>query len=235
MNNQQLEQMSWKVSTIKDALGTQTIRNQVLKKLINANTQRKGIIYGKTFGSGDYKESTKYCSKILQCLKDKQRKERYLIFTATNEPDRLTNETHFQSYIVDFQLKKLHIFDPARTKNGSGVYQGYVTQEVVIPKLQTEFECVYEVADYTPQTDMRDTFCQSWSLWMVIHFLNSEFTLPFRQKYKILYNFFIMLLNNFPSICKILKQEQATGYSCELVPIETETRAKFFLLENFET
>ena len=44
-----------------------------------------------------------------------------------------------------------------------------------------------------------------------------------------------MLLNNFPSICKILKQEQATGSSCELVPIETETRAKFFLLENFET
>jgi len=41
MNNQQLEQMSWKIFKIKDALGTQTIRNQILKKLINANTQRK--------------------------------------------------------------------------------------------------------------------------------------------------------------------------------------------------
>lgn len=227
--------MSWKIHYMKEILGMEDIRNEILEKFIFKKVQKKGIIFGKTFGVDNYNEINPYCDSILKLLEDANRKERYLIFTATNIPDPYTKETHYQSFVVDFETRQLFIFDPAkrRRRQGVAIYTGFVTDLVVVPKLQHVLTPKFEIPTVTPQLTVTDTFCQTWSLWMVIHFLNSKYTLEKESKYKTLYAFYQQLVK-LTSICNEMKRKPKTGKNCTFPLVRTEDQAKFFLLDNFD-
>lgn len=234
---QELQQLSWKIHYLKMALGLEEVRNEVLRKMLKRSVLAEGVIFGKTFGADTYRDAASYCSNdIVQLLDDVNRTERYLLFTATNTPARYTRETHYQGYVVDFQKKVIHVFDPAKRKAGQGeaTYQGFVTELTIIPILQTKFRFIYEIPAETPQMTETDTFCQSWSLWMMIQFLNKNFQQSMRYKYKKLYNFYRQLLHDFPTICHELERMAKTGRNCTLPPISTENQAVLYLLENFD-
>lgn len=322
-SEQQNNRMSWRIHCIKEALGHEDIRNEILEKFIDTNIQQEGIIFGQTFGIENYKQCLPYCQKIIKWSKvRKQSKEnwiqqrasqleqnqtekvkrqlkkhsqklrtmpsrsvkkvtpndktikkstgsrnlkkvaaneyktlyrnlfgadgkssgdenpqekRYLIFTATNPPDIRTRETHYQSYIVDFNYNIIHIFDPAKAKKGKSIYTGYITNSIMklFQDKNTEFILQHEfVKNATPQKTTKDTFCQSWSLWMIIHFMNGEFSLQNDQKYKIFYNFYKEVVK-IKSVCDYVKEHKETGNNCHLPSIHSEQEAKFYLLDNF--
>ena len=224
MDQKELTNISWKLYYLKELLGFKTNRNDILKYFVSTDN----VCFGETFGIDTYNEVGKYCEKIIN-----KKNCRYLLFTATNPPNKFTNETHYQSYIIDYLENKLYIFDPAKRRKGLATYSGYVTNSVVIPSLKQKFKPIFMIPALTPQMNKMDTYCQTWSLWMMIHFLNGTFDQPMNCKYLKLYNFFQELLKHFPKFCTSLKKRIKCGYNCNLPEITTEKEARFYLLENF--
>jgi hypothetical protein len=224
MNQKELIDISWRLHYLKELLGLKSIRNDIVKKFLSQND----ICFGETFGIETYDKVEKYCKIIMN-----PKSCRYLVFTATNPPDKITNETHYQSYVIDYKERKLYIFDPAKRGKGLPTYSGYITSSIVVPILRQNFQPVFMIPRITPQTNKKDTYCQTWSLWMVIQFFNENFDQPMDHKYMKLYTFYQEILIQFPKICTSLRRRVKCGRSCILPEITTEQQARFYLLENF--
>jgi len=201
--------ISWVLYCLREVLGYEHIRIAILKnELVTAKPPN--LIYGPTFAQEYNPKSLEtYLSSILK-LKNKR-----VLFTASNLPDLKTQETHYQSFIVDTKDKTVLMIDPARKISGKGIYPPIVSREVIRP--------YFENANYTVswidtssacQIKLHDVFCQSWSLYLQIQAtLNPDIRIEIpksqNKKYELLLDFFHKIIS-YPEVCLELKNEFKT-------------------------
>jgi hypothetical protein len=212
--------ISWLLHSLKIVLGDESIRRYIIlhynPKLTNKSKQcirtfDAFVPVGKT-REHKAQQIVRYCNKMIK-------KNDTVVFTATNiQRDKYDSETHFQSYIVDNNSKKVLVVDPAfdNSKDGKGIYFAEVSNEVVIPFFQsmgytTQFVCLSNPA----QVSDDDIFCQSWSLYILLQQLKNKkwidpcLDIPFEQinKYAVLLNFYKQIFADMPELCENLETE----------------------------
>jgi hypothetical protein len=214
--------ISWLLHSMKILLGDESIRRYIILKY-NPTIKNKAKTCIRTFNafiprgktrSDKANQIVKFCDKMLT-------KKGTVVFTATNiQRNSLDNETHYQSYILDNDAKKIIIVDPAydRTKeNGVGIYMAEVSNEVIIPFFTSKgyaFKFVYLTKPAQICED--DVFCQSWSLYILLEKLKNNvfvhdvsFEIPEDQldKYDMLLEFYKKIFADMPELISNLQTE----------------------------
>lgn len=198
---------SWVLFALRRVFGYEDIRNMILKKFIK---EKKGIVFGKTFGAENTETQLKtYLKKIV----NSKTKQKYLLFTASNQA--FEGETHYQTFVVDYDKKHLWAIDPASKMGKEGIYAAYAATETIMPFFREKgWETRFVELKNACQTTMDDIFCQSWSLWLQLRFLNLlvegnkslvvSVPKPLVSRYKDLLTFYQECIQ-IPNVCKELK------------------------------
>ena len=220
--------ISWLLHSIKIVFGDESIRRYIIVKY-NDKLTNKAKKYIRTFDAfvktGKTREDKaneirKFCEQVSE-------RAGTVVFTATNiQKNKLDNETHFQSYILDNENKKLLVIDPAYDKSkerSAGIYMAEVSNEVVMPLFESKgYVCDFVPLSSPAQICDGDVFCQSWSLYILLQkikkneFLyNTSFDIPDEQldKYDMLLGFYKQIFTYLPELADNLKTE----YEAEIV------------------
>jgi len=223
--------VSWVLYSLREVLGYEHIRTSILKsELVSAKSPT--IIYGPTF-SQEYNPNDleSYLSSVLK-LKNKR-----VLFTASNLPDIQTQETHYQTYIVDTSKKTVLMIDPARKSSGKVIYTPIVSRTVVRPYFENAGYTVSWIDTSSAcQIKLHDVFCQSWSLYLQIQaILNPgvRIDIPKSQnkKYELLLNFFQKIIT-YSDVCGELKTEFKALITTAKPKNITATEKKYMLLQD---
>lgn len=214
--------ISWVLHSIKIVLGDESIRRYIIL-FYNHEITNKGKKYIRTFDAFVQKGKTRQdkADTIIKYCEDICKKKDIVVFTATNiQQNRFDNETHFQSYIVDNNVKKLLVSDPAYdiTKEGeSGIYMAEVSNEVIIPFFANKgYNTCFVQLTSPAQVCEGDVFCQSWSLYILLQKLkNKEYIhdisleIPDKQinKYDMLLCFYKQIFTDMPELGDNLRTE----------------------------
>lgn len=211
--------ISWLLHALKIILGDESIRRYII---LNYYPKLKKK-YTRTFNAFVKERETREdkAKQIIDYCEDISTKKYTVVFTATNiQQNSLDLETHFQSYIVDNSKKLLVVIDPAFDNKkllNAGIYMAEVSLEVVIPFFQSKEYTIQFASLTTPaQISEGDVFCQSWSLYILLHELkdnnyvhNSAFEIPKTQidKYDMLLQFYKQIITDIPELRDNLKTE----------------------------
>jgi hypothetical protein len=198
--------VSWVLYSLREVLGYEHIRTTILKnELVYAKSP--SLIYGPTFAQEYNPENLKsYLGSILKV------KNKRVLFTASNLPDLQTQETHYQTYIVDTSNKTVLMIDPARKVSGKGIYPPIVSREVIRPYFENAGYTVSWIDTSSAcQIKLHDVFCQSWSLYLQIQAilnpgLRIEIPKSQNKKYELLLSFFQKIIT-YPEVCNTLMTE----------------------------
>ena len=214
--------ISWLLHSLKIVLGDEGIRRYITL-FYYPEIKNRAKKHMRTFNAFIQKGKTRqdkmdkikaFCNEILK-NKDTT------LFTATNiQQDKFDNETHFQSFILDNNSKKMLVIDPAYDKtneNNAGIYMAEVAYEVIIPFFKNEEYTIEFINLSTPaQISEGDVFCQSWSLYILLQKLkNNEykydvsFEIPKQQidKYDMLLEFYKQIFTDMPELGRNLLTE----------------------------
>ena len=213
--------ISWLLHSIKILLGDESIRRYIILKY---NPELKYKNHIKTFNAfikpgktreHKHKEIKKYLQAISRLKKD------IVVFTATNVlQDEEDIETHFQSFIVDNNNKKVYGIDPAYNKNEEdfiGIYYAEILHDTIKPFFENKQYQFHLVRLSRPaQTTTDDVFCQSWSLLILLKIMENkdyekdvEIYIPSRKldKYHMLLEFYKQIFMDMPELLDNLKAE----------------------------
>jgi hypothetical protein len=213
--------ISWLLHSIKILLGDESIRRYIILKY---NPELKYKNHIKTFDAfikpgktreHKHKEIKKYLQAISILKKDN------VVFTATNvQQDEEDIETHFQSFIVDNNNKKVYGIDPAYNKNEEdfiGIYYAEILHDVIKPFFENKQYAFHLVRLSRPaQTTTDDVFCQSWSLLILLKIMKNkdyekdvEIHIPSKKldKYHMLLEFYKQIFIDMPELLDNLKAE----------------------------
>jgi hypothetical protein len=198
--------ISWIVYCLRILLGDEKVRNIIQNRIL----QNDKIYYGKTFGidNGNKEKRNIIITQYLDFIIKVENKD-YATFTISNHPDLITEETHYQGFMIDYKNKKLYIFDPAFTTKGSGIYKPYISEDLVLPFFESNsWKTEFIVFSNPCQTNQRDVFCQTWSLIMIIKMLNYNYNdIPIKEKdkYVVLAEFYRQIIE-IPEIYNIFEE-----------------------------
>lgn len=201
--------ISWALHAMKSMLGIKTVRNQILKYFY---PDIKNLAKANTFDAFDPPDKiVKYAESIMNVVP-------YVVFTASNMAEAVAEpETHYQTFYVDNKDKKVYAIDPARKKGNDGIYTPYVSRNLLQPLFEKHGYTFTFIEMTNPaQSSIRDVFCQSWSLYILLEILNKgvhDVCIPKLQleRYDVLLTFYKEILN-IPTIPETLKKE----YTSEL-------------------
>ena len=234
--------VSWVLHALKIVLGDESIREEIilhyspdlhkgnltkLKRIGNDNHKHHVITFNAFIESGKTREDK--IDKIRDYLEKIVEMPGTVAFTATNvQQDENDFETHFQSFIIDNDAKRVLIIDPAydkTKKSGKGIYHAEIAREILKPffkflNMDLEEEDEYKVRflklTNPAQIAHDDVFCQSWSLFILNSLLENdayksarEFKIPASQmdKYDMILGFYKRIFNDIPSLRGYLKAE----------------------------
>ncbi len=234
--------VSWVLHALKIVLGDESIREEIimhynpdlhkgnltrLKRIGNVNHDHHVITFNAFIESGKTREDK--IEKIHDYLEKIVEMPGTVAFTATNvQQDENDFETHFQSFIVDNDAKRVTMIDPAYNKkkrSGKGIYHAEIAREIVKPffkflNMDLEEEDEYKVRflklTNPAQIAHDDVFCQSWSLFMLNSLLENDaykttqkFKIPTSQmdKYDMILKFYKRIFTDIPSLRGYLKAE----------------------------
>jgi len=231
--------ISWLLHSIKILLGDESIRRYMILNL-NPNFKNNSVKDLRTFDAfvkpGKTREDKN--KEIETYLKRVIKLKGIVVFTATNVQQHDKDmETHFQSYIIDNENKKIYVIDPAFNKNGErfvGIYYAEVTHEVIKPFFEEKkYEVKFVHLSKQAQTTTDDVFCQSWSLLILLSLLENknyktvmEVKIPTKKidKYKMLLGFYQTMFNHMPDLRENLRTEYEGSIIEAKFSKEEETR-----------
>ena len=238
---------SWVLHALKIILGDESIRQQILlhyhPELHKGNiTKLKSVgnkqNHVKTFNAfiepGKTREDK--FEKIRIFLRTVIKLKGTVVFTASNiQYDEDDVETHYQTFIVDNDAKKVYIIDPAndRTVNkndakykksktilvsGQGIYYAQVAHEIIKTFFEQNTDYIVELVQlsYPAQIIENDVFCQSWSLYILDQLLENDaykksavVKIPETQinKYDKILGFYKRIIRNIPNLSEYLTAE----------------------------
>ena len=232
---------SWVTNILKQVVGTGEMRNRILKYYLR--NHNKNIIYGPTFSVGETeKQLFAFFKKITSVIKKGDNK--IILFTINNSfgnKDKILQETHYQTFIVDTRKKVIIMIDPSRKSNKIGIYSPYASMLVYFYFHKYCRECKifwlnlkYPLQlSFTKKEDM-DVFCQSWSLYLqkeailenVIDNPSTIIDIPKKldEKYSLLANFYRDIIK-IPSVKKYAQQRWKHLDSNDEVILEINKRS----------
>jgi len=197
--------VSWVLYVIREIVGISTLRNNILEAFINEHSQ---VEFGKTFGADSRPiELQKF---LENKIRQQGRGKRFFVFSGINRPR--SGETHYQGFIIDYKNRILYIADPAWKGDGPGIYKPFLALEQVIPFFKkNNFNCQFILTSYPCQTSPEDVFCQSWSLYLMIEFLNNighiiQIPPSQIQRYGILLKFYQDISGRVADFCPLLRE-----------------------------
>lgn len=238
---------SWVLHALKIILGDESIRQQILlhyhPELHKGNiTKLKSVgnkqNHVKTFNAfiepGKTREDK--FEKIRIFLRTVIKLKGTVVFTASNiQYDEDDVETHYQTFIVDNDAKRVYIIDPAndRTVNkndakykksktilvsGQGIYYAQVAHEIIKTFFEQNTDYIVELVQlsYPAQIIENDVFCQSWSLYILDQLLENDaykkstvVKIPETQinKYDKILGFYKRIIRNIPNLSEYLTAE----------------------------
>ncbi len=220
--------ISWAIEAMKTVLGYEDVRNTIVKHYFPQIDNPEEM---RTFDAfQQYKtppfidkamEITDYCEDIIEDDGVKG----ILVMTASNiqdcEKDRFT---HYQSFIIDKDMKRVYAIDPASKENGIGIYEAAITETVVLPIFRShDYECQFVSLSHPAQTNKGDVFCQTWTMVILLKALEQIYKKnnkkkyigvidipaprPKINKYRILLEFYKYILENVPEVGRELTIE----------------------------
>lgn len=235
--------VSWMLHALKILLGDESIRRYIILYYFPrfANSSKKCIRTFDAFVEVGKKRADK-ANEILRYCNRMSTKPGTVVFTASNiQRNRCDNETHFQSYIIDNDLKRLFVIDPAFDSR-AGIYTAEISHDVIVPFYTRKGYDTCFVSLSTPaQINVDDVFCQSWTLYILLaklhrdeYKINSRFDIPHDQldKYDMLIAFYRQLFTDMPELGENLRIEyegeilESRGPN-RLLKIEKEALLKF--------
>jgi hypothetical protein len=192
-------------------MGLEDIRNAILKKFCQ-HTQKRPLVFGKTFGS---ESQTRHVLDYVQELLIKYTHTSTLVvFHGINPPQ--SGETHYQTFLLDFETHTALVIDPAMTWKKSqgkyiqepGTYKPFLALNTLLPFLKTHsFETSFMRTTHPCQDCEDDIFCQSWTMYVLVQFLCQRRTQPITipcdqvKRYRILLRFFQQIFSLIPELC----------------------------------
>lgn len=223
--------ISWALEAIKNVLGYEDIRNIIIQKYF---PHIENAVEMRTFDAfQQYQmppfidkalEITDYCEDIIE----DENVKGIVVMTAANIQHSANDRyTHYQSFIINKDLKQVYAIDPASKEDGIGIYKAAISETVVLPIFRShDYNCEFVSLTYPAQTNKKDVFCQTWTLIILIKILERIYTNPSKQlgiidipaprpkinKYKILIDFYKEILTNIPEI----KRELGIEYIMEI-------------------
>ena len=235
--------ISWLLHSLKILLGDESIRRyRILQKFPKLKHNLKKDI--RTFNpfvkrrktrQDKHAEIEKYLEYIVK-LTD------IVVFTATNvQRNDEDNETHYQSFIVDNDNKKVYTIDPAFNKKEEGfigIYYAEITHDVIKPFLVSHgYEFNFVRLERPAQSTTNDVFCQSWSLLILLEILennkyqeeNLEVKIPKIKiaRYKKMLDFYKDIFKSMPELQDNLQEEYIGAINdCETSESENDDTNK---------
>lgn len=202
--------VSWVLYALRATYEREEIRNLILANELK--TLGNNVVYGKTF-SNEYKlpDLKNYLQQVIKTPDNK-----IYLFTVSNRPDLKSSETHYQTFIVLKYIKKIYAIDPARTKEGEGIYAPHAGNYILEYFKKNGFETAWNPVEHACQVITDDVFCQTWSLLLQLEMVkkivsNETLTvcIPMSQdkKYELLLRFYKNNSLKYPNICVALKEE----------------------------
>jgi hypothetical protein len=211
----------WILRSLREIMGIKENRQSIILDFIkNQNIQNvfQEIHLTDPFRTDD-KTVFELCDSIIKTPNTDINK--IFIFTGTNLPDQTTFETHYNTFIVNNITKKVFIIDPAakfnkRKEFRKGIYTPYIGYTVQKYFKSKGYNANFVQLSNPAQTNYKDVFCQTWSVLILLLFLkkiaetnsynNIIIDVPNNDndKHKLLFDFYIQILNKFPDMSKEL-------------------------------
>jgi hypothetical protein len=218
--------ISWALEAMKTVLGYEDVRNAIIKHYFPQIENPEEM---RTFDAFQQYETppfidkameiTDYCEDIIE----DDGVTGVLVMTAANIQDSAKDRfTHYQSFIIDKDSKKVHVIDPASKENGVGIYEAAITETVVLPIFRShDYDCQFVSLTHPAQTNKGDVFCQTWTLVILLKALEKMYShsnkfigvidipapRPKLKKYSMLLEFFKNILENVPEVGRELAIE----------------------------
>jgi hypothetical protein len=217
--------ISWVLHAIKIVLGYEDVRRDILKEF---HPKIRNIEYYRMFDGDPESDRTPGLEKykeIQEHLMESLNRQPYILFTACNMKDPDTGETHYQSFYMNNKRREIYVIDPAKPKKGYGIYYPEVAILVVRNFAKANGYAFRFLGSTCPaQTSLDDVFCQSWTMYMLLHGLEFGFENPVQMpklqfdKYNVLLSFYKEILKKIPSTVEDLR----TTYYEELLSEENK-------------
>lgn len=229
--------ISWLLHSIKIILGDESIRRYIILNTIHylKHTLKKDIRTFDPFVKKNKTRQDKY--KIIEKYLDYViTLDDIIVFTATNvQQHENDNETHYQSFIVDNDNKKVYVIDPAfdkKQENYIGIYYAEVTHESIKPYFETNgYNVSFIHLERPAQSTKNDVFCQTWSLLILLEILENnkykEHSLEIKipklklERYKKLLDFYKAIFKNMPELQENLREEYKGSISDAATAFDT--------------
>ena len=151
---------SWILYSLRELLGTQVVRNRLLKIVYS---KKPNIVIGKTFGSeSSYKDLGTYVKKILN-----NKTKKLYFFTSSNLSSDYRGEfqTHYQTFVLDKMNKKLYAYDPSYDARSDKSLYKTIATDFLNNLVEKYGYTTYKISPgEAMQISKQDVFCQTWSL-----------------------------------------------------------------------
>lgn len=213
--------ISWALEAMKTVLGYEEVRNTIIKYYYPQIDNPEEMRTFDAFQQYDTPpfidkalEITDYCEDVIE----DDGVEGIVVMTAANiQISPRDNMTHYQSFIIDKDEKRVYAVDPAAKAQGFGIYEAAVSQTIVFPIFRSHgYKCEFVSLTHPAQSNKGDVFCQTWTLVILLKVLEKIFQTgekksfsgaidipaprPKINKYKMLLEFFKNILENIPSV-----------------------------------
>jgi hypothetical protein len=218
--------ISWALEAMKIVLGYEDVRNAIVRHYFPQIENPEEMRTFDAFQQYDTPpfidkamEITDYCEDIIE----DDGVTGVLVMTAANIQDHAKDRfTHYQSFIIDKDIKQVYAIDPASKENGVGIYEAAITETVVLPIFRSHgYNCQFVSLSHPAQTNKGDVFCQTWTLVIMLKALekmykhNKKFIgvidipapRPKINKYRLLLDFYKDILKNVQTVCRELEFE----------------------------
>jgi hypothetical protein len=205
----------WVLFSLRSTLERGDVREAILRKLLDRSVY---IVGDPLSPERNYSELTPILKSFVNDIENP-----IIVFSAANLRDPETKETHYQSFILNKRERTLTCIDPAATSSGDGIYTPYVAQRISKFLASKKYTTIIPPVGFACQSSPTDIFCQTWSVILLHHFLNSHS--PFfprggrapndREKGEILLKFY---RDNLEIICEKLHEEYRANLRSDIFP-----------------
>jgi hypothetical protein len=220
--------ISWALEAIKTVLGYEDVRNAIVKHYFPQIENPEEM---RTFDAFQQYETPPFIDKALEITEycediiTDDAVSGVLVMTAANIQDSARDRfTHYQSFIIDKDLKKVYAIDPASKERGVGIYEAAITETVVLPIFRSyDYDCRFVSLSHPAQTNKGDVFCQTWTMIILLKALEKMYKKnnknkyigvidipaprPKINKYKLLLDFYKDILQKIPEVGRELAIE----------------------------
>ena len=154
------DDMSWAIFALKVIIGENDFRNYYLNSIFKSDVNHLFTMAGEEYTNMDLIAKLKDVSTI---------KDNMVAFTVAQKAS-MGNPTHYIGFVVMKEEERLYILDPVM---GAGGFDYSADEETnVVRNHFKSYSHVFIQPSYTAcQTSANDTYCQSWSLWLIRKFL----------------------------------------------------------------